>query len=273
MMVHAPGAPYWSNATYAWQPTLMRTIEDGLWRVFLKDDTGAYNPVMWTMKVEFLGSLLTFGLALVTADMQFRPLIYALCCTTLLATVKDGVYYCLFIAGICFSDVPLRSLKRLAAILLLAVAIWLGGYREGSTVHVPLNFLHITLDDITTDSFHLCNAISGAIIVLVALTWESFTSFLPRFKELGRRSFSPYLIHFPILGSLGVGLYLKIKAWGYGESVASVAASIVVGIVAYVASGWYATWIHEWSVRASKIARRIMMNNTNPQGHAAIITK
>jgi peptidoglycan/LPS O-acetylase OafA/YrhL len=257
-MVHEPGAPIWSTSTYGSQPSFLRTLEDGLWRVYFKDDTNAYNPVMWTMKIEFLGSMLTFGLALLVSRLRFRFAIYALVLLAILATVKDGVYYCLFVVGIALADANPRAIKTLPAAAILALAVWLGGYRDGSTSHAPLGLLRLDIDGTITDTYHLCNAISGALIVYLALCSSPMAMMLAKFKEIGRRSFSLYLTHFAVLGSLGITAYLKLKSAGWGDDSAAIAAAIVTCALSYIVAGWYATWIDAKSVQASRLATIIV---------------
>jgi len=260
ILAHAPDAPTWISWNYTLAPRFADAFNDGLWRAFLFDGANIYNPVIWTMKYEFIGSMITFSTCLIGANMRRRGILYLVLSIALLTGVHMGIYYVLFIGGIWLADGHKKPHPPIANFALGVAALWLGGYKDGSSWHVPLAWLHLSLNGNATPAYNLCNALGAFVIVMVVLQTESLAKCLTMLKELGRRSFSLYLIHFPILATVGLMIYREARQ-SVGDNFAGLIASSLVIIVSYVASGFYATWIDDTAIKASRRFAALVVQN------------
>ncbi|WP_454825897.1 acyltransferase family protein [Paraburkholderia xenovorans] len=260
ILAHEKDAPTWISWTYSLTPVLQTAVYDGLFRAFLSDKAYVYNPVTWTMRYEFLGSLLTFSFCALCVGFKRRWILYIAVICVLMFTVPAGIYYALFIAGIWLADISLRKTPAPIALGVLLIAAWLGGATPGSTSHADLEILSVSLNGYPTDFVHVANAIASILIVWVVLTSDLMAAFFAFFHELGRRSFSIYLIHFPILASVGLFVFRKTYAhFPLHHSLSAAVACAVTLVASYVASGLYATWIDGMSIRLSHLGSRLFL--------------
>lgn len=252
IFVHASGSPIWISWTYTIKPSLIGALSDGLWRAFVVDGVQAYNPVVWTMKIEFLGSLLTFAFCIVAERLKFRGVIYLATALLCIKYLNGGVYYCLFLSGIWLGEIKRVNIGALTCTVLLAFAFWIGGYYEGSWSHVPMDSINLTLMGTHIETYQICAAIGGFIIVFVTLSNSVVAWALSRLGELGRRSFSIYLIHFPVLASLGMWIYLHLVFRGQSHDVAAIAATFVTIVASYTAAGFFSTYVDQKAISVSR---------------------
>lgn len=186
----------------------------------------ALDPPLWTLHIEFWGSLLT--LALVKAyihlpRMAFWPFLVAV--SLLVAPGPLSLFIIGFLAyiwrGPLLGDVDTRLRSYLSVVLLISVVIL-------STYNVLQFRLGVTLEKqlaallIVTAVF-----ISPRMRNLLSFPWAGY---------LGRLSFGLYLTHFPIMFTIGIAIFLPLEAWfGYMPAAliasgASIAISLLVAI-------------------------------------------
>ncbi|MBW7458683.1 acyltransferase family protein [Paenibacillus sepulcri] len=180
----------------------------------------AYNPVLWTMTYELLGSFMVFAVLLLLGTSPIRFVVYA----AGIWFFRDS-YYLGFWFGMLLSDLTnsstaskVRIPSRAAVGLLTLSGLYLGSYPYVS----PTGFFYQWLP--LGGGFP--NAIAyrtlGALLVIVSLL-NSCSS--QRWLEsrpavyLGRLSFSLYLVHFAVLCSLSGYLFkLFSGSFSYGWS-------------------------------------------------------
>ncbi|WP_345811047.1 acyltransferase [Paraburkholderia sp. PREW-6R] len=271
-LAHAPGAPVWLSWAYTAPTSITRALDDGLWRAFLLDGADSYNPVVWTMKYEFLGSLITFAFCLLAARLQRRALVYIVAVVVLTTCVNAGVYYACFIAGIWLADGKRKPTGGMTACVTLLLALWLGGSTPGSYSHKVFEFLTITANGQITDFVHIGNAIASTLTVWIVLTNASVAAFLSRFKELGRRSFSLYLIHLSVLVSVGLWIYARFVTM-HLDTYGRVAAAAATLLLSYILAGLYATWVDGRSIAFSRFAADFIFLPRHQRAAAATSAK
>jgi peptidoglycan/LPS O-acetylase OafA/YrhL len=210
-------------------PTLAFTLRYSLYDVFFSDDFDhAVNPMLWTMRIELLGSFLVFALLLAWRRLS-RPrlLVLALFVVAAAAPTESLNYLSCFFAGVAFADWRTRgffSAPRPHPCWGPLAAIGAVGAADG--------FLHCVGYDGGKTAF--------AVVLMLAVHSSPplvafFSGGLSR--ALGRISFPLYLIQFPVLLSLTSALIVAAGAAGpptpaaiCGVSLASVAACLLAAM-------------------------------------------
>lgn len=199
------GAAGWLDTFWDVRPELGAALWNAAVEVLLQADY-RYNPVLWTMYYEFVGSLLVLGVVLLAGRSPLRFLIYAALLVALLRSQYLG-----FVLGLIMADLVARRPPRVAPaaawLPLLAVGIYLGSYPSyhdqiAGTIYAPLGGLPENLPQ----------TIGGFLIFLAVLISAPLRRILGSRPclLLGRLSFSFYLAHLIVIGSFGAGLFLAL---------------------------------------------------------------
>lgn len=232
----------WLRDLWPEMANILSAISQGVWGVFFSSTTDtSYNPVLWTMKFELLGSLLVFAVALIFGKAKHRWIIYAL---LIVATFKT--WYLAFVIGMILAD--LYAHKKFPffmgnknygwLVIALLVGIFLGGYPysvpEGS-VYAALQLPGLGVSE--NHSMYL--SIASALILVAVISLRPLSKFFSSkyISLLGKYSFSIYLIHMAVLFTAGAGSFLLLYPyigfhWAAGISI--VVSLVVLVPVAYV---------------------------------------
>lgn len=189
------------------------------------------NPVLWTMHIEFFGSMLIFAYCLLgkgwvyLSAAMFVAIVY-------FAAPREWPYYSAFLIGffIARSEAPeSKVIPSISVAIGLLVAHIPSG--AGMWYFLPVGFN----DDIR---FMIASVFGGAFIVY-GVRFGALRSLLHSrpAQFLGRVSFPLYLIHLPILLSLGCWTFMALTDHGYGRiSSAAAAFACVLAASMLVAS-------------------------------------
>lgn len=189
----------------------------------------AYNSVLWTMRVELIGSFLAFGLGLALVALRGTPLLlrFALLAATALAVRMVAGYYLTFIIGVGLALLaasrPLRVPGPVAAGM-AAVALWMLGYVDGGADHALLALLYGR----PPPSIYV-HAAAAALLILAIEGSAPLRAVLSGgwAAALGRLSFPIYLLHLPVLCSAGA-LAFVAEGGGLQGTLAAVVATLGV---------------------------------------------
>ncbi|MEC0370708.1 acyltransferase family protein [Paenibacillus chibensis] len=205
-------------------PRVLDMIREALLHTFFTYGS-AYNPVLWTMTYELLGSFLIFGFLLTLGRFRLRIIGYAV-----LAVLLADSYYLGFVLGMALSDLTYSSGRnRLTAVLpswsaplLLSAGLYLGSFPYVGTGNTIYSIL--VWKGSSTFSFFVFYHTLGACLTLTALLISPRLKTLfgrQPFLYLGRVSFSLYLVHFTMICSLGSYLFYQLHLlFPYGVSTA-----------------------------------------------------
>lgn len=214
----------WLNFTYQ-EPILpiWYAGADGMVANFVRGYS-RFNNVLWTMKIELVGSLAIFLLYALTQGLA-RLLSLGAAGIMVLLWFSDA--YMGFVFGAALYEVYrrdlLQSVPTLVPIAALAAAMVLGGPGEG--VHLRLGLPNVS------EQWHLGRpkgvmvGVAAALLIYVILTLPAlarvFAHPVPLF--LGRISFGLYLVHVPPLYTIVAWSYLQdvpkaVLASGYAIS-------------------------------------------------------
>jgi peptidoglycan/LPS O-acetylase OafA/YrhL len=203
----------WLHSRWNFIPDIWNALWSGTVDIFTSGSS-VYNNVLWTMKIEFLGSFLVFAFLLLFSHSHRRWLLYAL-----LVVLTFNSWLLGFVFGMMLADVYaagyIKKKKRniFATIALMGVAIILGGYPYAA---VNGTFYHITniLPFITMNYQIISTLIGATIIVVIVLTTKQVADVLSHrhISIFGKYTFSIYLIHLPILYTFTTGVFLLLHA-------------------------------------------------------------
>ncbi len=228
---------------------LTGAIQEGLWRSFVLGEAN-YNWVLWTMRVELLGSFLTFSICLLTKNLRHKWIIYSAISIAMLLTLgPSALYYIAFIVGIWTAGIPKINFHWMATLLLLFITVLFGGFIPGSISHEPVAGFSIIVNNVLIPRESICATIAGIAIFLATIGNKNVLNFFGKFPTLGQRSFAIYLIHLPVMGSLGALSFRLAKEYGGNYNAAGAIMVVVVVLSTYFFAGYYAKYIDQNSIR------------------------
>ena len=205
--------------------------------MFFGDST--FDTTLWTMSIEFFGSLLVFAYLALTHGIRNR--VAALLIMLVYCYLTDSVFICGFVLGISLNYIIVHQgklnkyLVMLGAPALFLFSLFLGSFPStGDRSGTIFEHMGHSLYDYT-GWFHI---IGGYLLVLsftLSIRMQKIIS-MRLFRFLGYISFSLYLLHPLVMSSIGSYVFLKMyKGLGYNHTVV-----LVFGIctAVTVAASW-----------------------------------
>lgn len=196
------GREDWLGGFISFEPDLLDLIRYGLVGVYTSHTTQtSYNPILWPMSIEMIGSLVVFSFCGVSAFLR-RPLAVALGCAAFLWIL--GSWYALFFFGLSFSLLRpsgffdrMRANRRVQILSLVGLVCI--GIADGFAVSGPA-----TVGDTKfVKPPEVAIAMATALVFLIycnANLVSLMRSGISRY--LGKISFPLYLTHFAVILSL-----------------------------------------------------------------------
>jgi len=202
----------WAGQWYQFEPAGQSMVYEALVGTFTQG-SDAYNPNLWTMHPELLGSFYVLLIGVAAGSRRWRTVLYA---CVIAYHLFD--YLPLFAVGALIReyDAPIRRIGELpwAPIVLCAIGLYICTLPEiapGQKLEFVYPFPRFSYDN--TRNWHSIGATLLLIGVLTSPTVQRpLGSLLGR--VLGRISFTLYLIHVPILCSLGAWLIVELASYG-----------------------------------------------------------
>jgi len=225
------GRPGWLGSFVPFPASLTGMLRYALLDVYTSiPPTAAYNPFLWTMRVELFGSLIVFFLLFIEPYLK-RPLLVlgvgalvGLAARSYVSCFLVGMIYAQARHGGVFSALQNRSWVAPVCWCGLATLVLADGYLHAQGLHY-------------TDGTQLLVAIIGLGLVFANKRMSDFFAAAPS-RFLGRLSFPLYLVQFPVLISLTSGLIVRAHeasalstAMVWGVSLASLLACLVAAIL------------------------------------------
>lgn len=222
-----------SNYRHYWTftPDILEAIKQAVWTSFFVGGTIHYNPVLWTMTIEFYGSMLVFTMALLFGTLRNRWTFYLAA-----ALISINFYYLAFVIGMIFADLfnskkPMfKTDNKIILFLILIFGLFLGSYPVSPLTNNSLYaFLDIGLFEAPKVTYHVIGAGMIMYVLLNSRDLQNvFSSPVPLF--LGKISYSLYLVHFLVISSFTCALFLFLyPVLSYGSAfLVSVALSLLL---------------------------------------------
>lgn len=162
---------------------------------------GDIVPQLWTLRVEFWGSMALLGIAVLSGSRYALVGITALFVGCLSLTGTDWQFFVAFPLGAALSFSPLSG--QVVAAFLFGIGIFLGGFQDGHWLYslLPAPF----------ENNRAFYSLIGAILLVQSVRSGFLSSFFNTklVQFLGRMSFGIYLIHFTVICTIWSWLYLR----------------------------------------------------------------
>jgi peptidoglycan/LPS O-acetylase OafA/YrhL len=223
--------------------SLANVLSFSFYSVFFNyDPSTSFNWSLWTMPVEFKGSLLIFGLLFLFSRVPGITRTWRLamvCALTTFLLIFSTQFFACFTAGYVLAELvhaPLHLNKwlRMASLGLVAASF---GIAAG-----------------TGQKNDTSDALQAIGVVMAALFWPLMKRFLSTSLSvwLGRVSFPLYLIHMPVIAAAG-SMYLTLHHNALSAPVA-VHATVILAFIACILSSVLLLPVEQLSVRLSREA-------------------
>ncbi|MGU7842177.1 acyltransferase family protein [Burkholderia sp. AW33-5] len=238
---------------YRFQPSISTTMRDAIYGSLVFGQS-RYNYVLWTIGVEFLGSLLLFAYLALFGYSRFRSWIAAaISILLMIANPTNGILFALFFVGAFMHTwrVPESPWSVAACVL---VGLYLGGYHWYSIPYQPIvaGAEWIASAGIRIEWPVAVPAVGSVLLVYAVLGKNKVSALLSTRPAvwLGDKSFSLYLTHTFVLSSLGIHVYLWTT--GHPHILRASAATAAVAVASMVFSSVFACFVDAPSVKLAQ---------------------
>jgi peptidoglycan/LPS O-acetylase OafA/YrhL len=236
-------------------PSFAQALQEGLYGALV---TGSftYNTSLWTMRIEFWGSVILIAVFSLTAFRTPRPEIRArdrILLLCVLGLLGSGSYLGLFAFGALLQLTQLhRKLSSRGAAILLGAGIFWGTIPYSAVPWESVRpFVERTLPMVSGTPFahspaSFFHALGAVLVLMAANACIPFRRMLsaPPFGFLGQISFPLYLIHAPLLNSFVCAGALAMLGDGFSYGL-TMALSILLLVAISVAAATALLFVSE----------------------------
>ncbi len=266
----------WMADIWNFTASAKEAAKQALYGVFISENH-TYNTNLWTMKYEFMGSFMVFGIASLFGKMQRRYLVYAVLC---LVFIKS--YYLSFVLGMAVADiwVTMRDNERFNRIassiapLSMLLGLLVGSYPLRNTSDTVFSALSL-IPLLTHDELFVFWHNLGAVLLVAGFLYSYrarhiFSSRI--FAMLGKHSFSLYLVHLIVIGSFSSYLFIALSTqFGYLTSL--ILMFIISMVLIFAISILYTRYVDEPStLLASRIGNFVVRKSNSSPNKAQTVT-
>jgi peptidoglycan/LPS O-acetylase OafA/YrhL len=201
----------WLNMWFGFEPSARDAAAEAVWGVFFDfRNEHTYNPVLWTMGSEFLGSMFLFAFLALFGRMRYRALAYV---AVAFAIHQSGPFWLIeFLTGAAMCDLYLgwkieRFSNRPAVVFASIVLVALGLFLAGLTRNWFASKGFAIPEMAELKKYYALGAVLVLTGVLISAPLQHWLSSRP-LVFLGKVSFPLYLVHVLVECSLGCHVYL-----------------------------------------------------------------
>jgi peptidoglycan/LPS O-acetylase OafA/YrhL len=180
----------WVGSHYNFTPDFFEAIKQGLFSTYFNYKTStSYNTVLWTISTELFGSYAIYLFLLLFGRNKFRYILYILLLFIPQSLNMHGFLFGLVLADLYCNQFILKISKKIIITLLLLVPV----------LSVQRSFIW--------------QEMAAMIVIIAVLQIDPLKRFfsLKYLRVLGSLSFAIYILHLPILMSLGCYIYLQTQ--------------------------------------------------------------
>ena len=247
------------------EPSLLDAFTQGLTTFFTGNST--YNTNLWTMKLEFIGSIVVFLIAaFISLVLSFNYLVTA-SIIFLIWALSVNPYLVPFIAGIFLSAIVAKYKTKINlrfALSLLIVGVYLLSYlipeKDFSWVTL-IQYPSLIADNIRI----IINTIASVLIIFSIMANDLiFNKINGRFFSfLGKLSFPLYLVHTLVICSISSFSYITMHHYGYKDELIFIITFLITLSSSIMVSLPLIYMDSFWLKKINKIAS-MLFNKTNP---------
>lgn len=246
-------------------PSLSQAFYDAVIGVFANKSV-VYNPVLWTMSVELFGSFIVFGLAAITGNLKRRWWIYIGAIILLSQTYYMGFIIGMFLADLAqnttFIERSKAALSKGYVLLGILAVIVIASLPVASTTMTGVLSRTFEISGMDSgSSVRLWHFLGATILLWLILSVSSIQRFLSLklFVWVGSLSFAIYLLHYLVLYSLGVWVFVNLWRHGLGLHGSAAVASLAVILVTFVIARLWKTYVDDISIGVSRTFAVVML--------------
>lgn len=265
-IVEITGSPE-AGRIFNFAPTLWSALYDATIGVLVNGST-QYNPVLWTMPVEFIGSFVLFGFLTLVGGLRYRWIFYIASVVLL-----NHSYYTCFILGAVLADIATNtkliervrekvSVVYMYTTLLIVTLMASFPYPDQGADGQRFQTIPFPGVDAGT-SYVLWHFVAAFLLLSIILVRKEIQSILSTraLVFIGGLSFSLYLTHYLVLHSLGDTTFVYLSHnLSLGLS-AAIAAILVVVVTMFVSIVWK-KYVDDMSVQVSRSMARILLQSS-----------
>ena len=241
-------------------PSWVDAMREGLFSTFYKGEFH-YDSSLWTMRPELIGSLLSFGMAPIALATR-KPLVA--CGMLMVAGImlfQTNQYVPSFLAGVmlarfAYGEVPpLGSAATIGIVISgLTLLTFAGPVRQFSFLAGMIEE-HSRLRYLAWDAGSVLLILAGIGSAVVARSLSGTWA-----RWLGRLSFPIYLVHVPVLCS--VGAYVYVRVFEMAGAQAALPAAVISTLLGTVAAAIPLSRLDRWWVRKLNIAAEHLVDGS-----------
>lgn len=235
-------------------PTLGGALYSGAIDSFVFGQS-SYNAVLWTMQLELIGSFVIFALCLFKnnkAAVAANAAAFALIAVMAYLRLYNAAFalsLTAFLVGNLLQKAGRASLPGAVSLPLLLLGLYFAGAHQNSDAYALISaVLGDQVDPV-------CNFMAGVLIVCAVILGPGLRDFFSArlFVAMGRLSFSVYLVHLPMVYTLGVFTFNQAAAFMTYDL-----AALSACVVAIAASYLLATCFHAYvDLPATTLSNRL----------------
>ena len=237
----------------------IRIIKLAFFDIFILGDA-SYNPVVWTMRYELIGSYLVFILIPIIVLLKNDYIKYIFYTISLVFIVTFlGLFFIPFILGVILCNMHYNNRGvfkykgKKYKFFMLIIGLFLGSYPYTDTSYTIYNFLEFDfLGQRTSGIYH----IGGAFFLMISMLSSSLLQNLfskKLFYFLGKISFSMYLIHFIILCSFSSFIFKELIQYNLNYNLMILLTIIPTVILILISSYFMNKYVDSLSIKVAKI--------------------
>lgn len=238
---------YWNSSI-----TLNAITRDMTTSFFLS--ANKYNPPLWTIRVELIGSIFVYAFLFFFATNKYRALATAFCIYYFKGNLIQGFFF-----GIALADIKKHysnNFEVLTKKYLLVSFLLLGLLFSSYPAHTSSDIVRLTFYGKLPKLTYIGGGYSmlGAIFLFFSIDHIKAIQTLLSHKYLvflGRISYAMYAVHYIILGSFSSWLFIKLlHYYKYGNAFLLVflISLIIILIISYVET----VFVDEQAIRLSR---------------------
>lgn len=258
----------WLAGSFNFSENILPLVKNMFVDVFFFKDN-SYNPVLWTMTYELLGSLLIFLFLLVIHPIKYKFSLYGLLAIVLFVTGNN--LYAAFILGVILNKYAVQKQTSAGGIsmpswflwLLFIIGFYFGSYPLCLDVKNTIMYGILYFPWLKIEEFY---HVIGAFLMMFVIVNSPRVQQLVSGKGLnyiGKISFSFYLLHFIVLTSLSCFLFKHFfQSYEYNSSVI-LAFLCSLPVIAGVSIVYY-KWIDRAGMKLSEKILNLFIKTEHP---------